>query len=124
MMKKSMMCVLQQRFGAMDRVLGALTHRGVMPDQLSASVDPNTGHLVFWFTFNMADEKAATKLLKSIQNQVFVLDASYVTLDVEGGYESTYDEHSDDAGETTGTVTPIFARSQHEKAPDVKAATI
>jgi acetolactate synthase small subunit len=68
-------CTLQNRLGALDRVLGALTHRGFVPEQLVSTLDPATGRIHLTVSFPCEEEKTVEKLIKFLNNQVTVLEA-------------------------------------------------
>lgn len=73
-MKNTMLCLVQDRLGALDRVLGALTHRGWIPESFSARRDEQSGFLQVTLSFECEEEKAVEKLLKFLNNQVYVLE--------------------------------------------------
>lgn len=79
-MKRTLCCILQNRLGALDRVLGALTYRGMVPEQMMSSMDSDTGFLQVLLTFECAEDHALDKLVKVLQKQVHVLEAQPVTL--------------------------------------------
>lgn len=71
-------CVLQNRLGGLDRVLGALTHRGLLPVNFHAMVQDEATLVVTAQLSLSADsqgEKSAEKLTKFLQKQVYVLTA-------------------------------------------------
>jgi len=81
----SVYCLVQNRLGALDRVLHAWTHRGIIPRQILSTKDERGGTLQIMVSFDIEDRKALTKLVKCLQKQVFVLD---VHAEEEGtGYE-------------------------------------
>ena len=67
-------CALQDRLGALDRLLGALTHRGIVPQQIVSSRSEDARVLEVSLTFHIDDDKALQKLVKSLQKQIYVLD--------------------------------------------------
>lgn len=67
-------CLTQNRLGALDRVLGAFTHRGILPQQMT-SVRRDDNLLEILLTFEKQDEKTIEKLVKFLQKQVYVLKA-------------------------------------------------
>jgi acetolactate synthase small subunit len=73
-MKNTLMCLVQDRLGALDRVLGALTHRGLVPEAFSASRDETSDCLQVTVRFECEEEKSVEKLLKFLNNQVYVLE--------------------------------------------------
>lgn len=89
-------CLTQNRLGAMDRVLGALTHRGIIPQRMaSALCEGNQLEIVL--TFQKQDEKNVEKLVKFLQKQVYVLKAHTVQPAAEA-------KNSADAS----NITPLF----------------
>ena len=89
-------CLMQNRLGAMDRVLGALTHRGIIPTQMASSIRPeNTLEMVV--RFESDDPKAVEKLVKFLQKQVYVLEARAME-------QETQSEAAADAS----NITPLF----------------
>lgn len=79
-MKSNLCCLLQNRLGALDRVLGALTYRGFVPDQFVSNLDARTGHLQVMVSFECENEKTLEKLMKALEKQVYVLEVQQVTL--------------------------------------------
>lgn len=68
-------CLVQNRLGALDRVLHAWTHRGIIPQQILSTKDERAGTLQIMVAFDIEDRKALEKLVKCLQKQVYVLDA-------------------------------------------------
>lgn len=68
---------VQDTVGALDRVLGALTHRGIVPRHLQVTHQPNgtlgQGELMVVCQFFFDDETAYTKLVKALEKQVTVI---------------------------------------------------
>ena len=75
-------CRLQNRLGALDRLLGALTHRGILTESISSQVDTETDSVLVTFVFTLepsstsSDDKEIAKLLKSLEKQIYVLQVS------------------------------------------------
>ena len=67
-------CLMQNRLGALDRVLAALTHRGLLPQRMVSTLRPDHG-LEILVSFHASDEKMVDKLLKFLQKQVYTLEA-------------------------------------------------
>jgi len=63
----------QNRPGAMNRVLDALSHRGILPHALMSALDPETGYLRLLISFKFDDTRAFEKLVKALQAQVMIL---------------------------------------------------
>ncbi|MDX2085617.1 MAG: hypothetical protein SFZ03_09540 [Candidatus Melainabacteria bacterium] len=72
-MKRTLCCTLQYRLGALDRVLGALTHRGYLPEQLVTRLSDGLDRMQLFLTFDCADDKAFEKLMKFMDKQIYVL---------------------------------------------------
>jgi acetolactate synthase small subunit len=68
-------CLVQNRLGALDRVLHAWTHRGIIPQQILSTRDERAGTLQIMVSCDIEDRKALDKLVKCLQKQVYVLDA-------------------------------------------------
>ncbi len=83
-------CRMQNRLGALDRVLGALTHRGIIPERMVSAVAENNT-LALMFTYARQDEKVTEKLLKFLQKQIYVLEAHTVQpeADAKGNGEAS-----------------------------------
>ncbi len=85
-------CLMQNRLGALDRVLNALTHRGILPQRMTSTLlseRPVTeGNedgqarpaLELVVSFHADDEKIVDKLVKFLQKQVYTLEVHYTTL--------------------------------------------
>lgn len=67
-------CTLQNRLGALDRLLGALTHRGFVPGEFTARLNADGVFLEVLFSFECEEEKTVEKLLKFLDNQVYVVE--------------------------------------------------
>jgi hypothetical protein len=67
-------CKMQNRLGAMDRVLAAFTHRGIIPGRFASSHDEQSRAVELVVTFDCADAKVLDKLVKFLQKQVYVLE--------------------------------------------------
>jgi acetolactate synthase small subunit len=63
----------QNRPGAMNRVLDALSHRGILPHALMSALDPETGYLRLLISFKFDDNRGFEKLVKALQAQVMIL---------------------------------------------------
>ncbi len=74
-MKFTLCCLLQNRLGALDRVLGALTYRGFVPDNFYSTFDQKAGCLQVVVTFECQEESTCQKLVKFLEKQVYVLEA-------------------------------------------------
>ena len=82
MKKQTLCCLLQNRLGALDRVLGALTLRGILPEQWVTQSDSN--ELQVRVTFACNDEHVMALLVKALQKQVYVLQVNVLdALDAE-----------------------------------------
>ena len=82
-------CLMQNRLGAMDRVLNALTHRGILPQRMSSTLRQEKGQdgktqegkaLELLISFQGLDEKLLDKLVKFLQKQVYTLEVRCTTL--------------------------------------------
>lgn len=71
-------CTLQARMGGLDRVLGAVTHRGWIPTQFQSVLCTKTDTLYVTMAFHSADFFSVQKLVKFLEKQVYVLSASLV----------------------------------------------
>ena len=75
--QRNLYCKLQNRLGALDRVVLALTHRGIVPEQLiTRRNDERTLEVAACFDCESDHEFA--KLVKFLQKQVYVLEANSV----------------------------------------------
>ena len=71
-------CILQAKIGGLDRVLGAVTHRGWVPTHFESVLCTKTDTLSVTVTFNSADFFSVQKLVKFLEKQVYVLSANLV----------------------------------------------
>ncbi|HEY9746970.1 MAG TPA: hypothetical protein V6C99_12220 [Oculatellaceae cyanobacterium] len=67
-------CRLQSRLGGLDRVLGALTHRGFLPERMETFRDKSNGTICVRVEFACDDAKTVEKLVKFLEKQVYVLE--------------------------------------------------
>lgn len=89
-------CLMQSRLGAMDRILGALTHRGIIPSRMVTAIRQDKT-LEMMISFDCSDFKAVDKLVKFLQKQVYVMDAHTLAEESE----------SNPASEPSN-ITPLF----------------
>jgi acetolactate synthase small subunit len=78
-MRTTLCCKLQNRIGALDRLLGALTARGFIPERFVSGLDPAGGTMQVVFTFSCPGDKTEAdktleKLIKALYKQVYVLE--------------------------------------------------
>jgi acetolactate synthase small subunit len=73
----TLICLAQNRLGALDRVLGILTARGYVSQRLSATI---TGpeRLQIMITLTVEDEKALEKLIKALYKQIYVIEIQMI----------------------------------------------
>lgn len=72
-MKQTIRCLVQNRLGALDRVLGALTYRGFIPECLVCAQDAELDCMEFIAVVECLEEKSMEKLVKFLEKQVYVL---------------------------------------------------
>jgi acetolactate synthase regulatory subunit len=82
-MKNTLCCLLQNRLGAMDRVLNALTHRGYLPERMVSTCVPGTDRIQLMVTFECDGEKALEKLVKFLHKQIYVIEIQWMLGDSE-----------------------------------------
>ncbi len=76
-MKTTLVCTMQNKLGALDRVLGMLTHWGFMMERFESRLEARTNSLRVSFTFECPEEKTLEKLIKAINKQVYVLGVEF-----------------------------------------------
>lgn len=82
-MQTTISCLIQNRLGSLDRVLGALTYRGIIPQAFQSTLDPVSGHIHITFTFDYDSDHGLEKLVKILNKQVTVLHAYVQNSDTE-----------------------------------------
>jgi acetolactate synthase small subunit len=87
---------MQSRLGAMDRILGALTHRGFLPKRMVSSLREDKT-LEMMISFDCDDFKAVEKLVKFLQKQVYVMDAHTLA-----------EENEINPASEASNITPLF----------------
>lgn len=87
-MKNTLCCLMQNRLGALDRLLGTLTHRGFLPESMMSTLDFKNNRIQVVFTFDCGDEKALEKLVKSLHKQVYVIEIRQMFTDEQWAAES------------------------------------
>jgi acetolactate synthase small subunit len=80
-MKTTLCCLIQNRLGAMDRVLGTLTYRGYIPEEMVSTMDTQSGCIQMMVTFECEEQSHIDKLVKMLNKQVTVLETRQMTLD-------------------------------------------
>ncbi len=103
-------CLTQNRLGAIDRVLGALTHRGIIPQRMVSTLSQEN-QVEMFFTFQQQDEKTVEKLVKFLQKQVYVIQAHTVVL-------SAPTKNSVEAS----NITPLFVSDIIDNQPQRRMA--
>jgi acetolactate synthase regulatory subunit len=73
-MSTTVYCKLQNRLGAIDRVLAAFTHRGILPTRMTTTMDEADRSMEIAISFDGSDPKTVEKLVKFLQKQVYVLE--------------------------------------------------
>jgi len=75
-------CLVQSRLGALDRVLGALTHRGMIPHRMETFLEGSKAPqeqgsaMRIRIEFACSDENAISKLVRFLAKQVYILEAN------------------------------------------------
>lgn len=83
-LERQFTCIIQAKHGALDKVLGTLTHRGFIPTYFSATlVDACLGSATpcqeVTIRYADPDDWGYQKLLKSLEKQVWVLSVQDVS---------------------------------------------
>jgi acetolactate synthase small subunit len=73
----TLVCLAQNRLGALDRVLGLLTARGYIAERLVASTT-NAERLQIMLTLTVENEKALEKLVKALYKQIYVIEIQMI----------------------------------------------
>ena len=73
-------CLVQNRLGALDRILGALTHRGILPRRMETFQDGINNTMCIRVEFACEDSKMLEKLVKFLEKQVYVLNTTASTI--------------------------------------------
>jgi acetolactate synthase small subunit len=71
MTTRTLIVQTQAKLGAMDRVLGALTHRGIIPETFNSELSGKM--LQISTTFSMDGDHDMKKLCKFLDRQVYIL---------------------------------------------------
>ncbi len=71
-MQRHLQIRTQAKLGALDRVLGALTHRGIIPQAFTCT-QVSDSVLLVETTFACADDHVMLKLCKFLDRQVYIL---------------------------------------------------
>jgi acetolactate synthase small subunit len=77
-MQRHLQIRTQAKLGAVDRVLGALTHRGIIPQAFTCT-QVSEQVLQIETTFHYADDHAMHKLCKFLDRQVYILSVEDVS---------------------------------------------
>ena len=105
-------CLVQNRHGALDRVLHAWTHRGIIPQQFLSTKDERANTLQIMVSFDIEDAKALEKLVKCLNKQVYVLDAHAESESVVYAAESVEDSRLSEAAKIAALFTPGYKSAQ------------
>ena len=74
--KRTLTCTLQNTLGALDRVLGLLTHRGLLPDSFESYFNRPANTIEVKADFDCEQDVEFLKLVKAIEKQITVLSVS------------------------------------------------
>jgi hypothetical protein len=99
--KTTLCCLVQYRLGAMDRLLGALTARGMVPERFVSAVDAAAQTMQVVFTIACPCEKSLEKLIKVLYKQVYVLDIQLLMA------EAVVNDLPGQAGQAAAPVTAV-----------------
>jgi acetolactate synthase regulatory subunit len=78
-MKQTLSCIVQNRLGALDRVLGAFTTRGIVPEKLQTEIADEGQTLQILISFKCdGGDKAFQTLVKYLYKQVTVLQVQWL----------------------------------------------
>jgi hypothetical protein len=77
-------CTVQNRLGALDRVIGALSLRGIIPHQLVVTQDTENDQIQVFISFTGVDAKGLEKLVKAFYKQVYVVSVNLVVDPAQG----------------------------------------
>lgn len=78
-MKTTVSCLLENRLGSLDRILGTLTYRGIVPENFMATINTQSGWMEVQFTFSCDDAHAVDKLIKVLNKQVTILGTRHTS---------------------------------------------
>ena len=76
-------CKLQNRLGAIDRVISAFTHRGILPMKIRSTMKEAENAIEISVTFSGCDSKTIEKLVKFLQKQVYILESGMFSHDAQ-----------------------------------------
>jgi acetolactate synthase small subunit len=76
-------CKVQNRLGAIDRVLSAFTHRGILPMKIRSTMKEAENAIEISVTFSGCDSKTIEKLVKFLQKQVYILESGMFSHDAQ-----------------------------------------
>ena len=71
-------CTAQNRLGALDRIVGALSLRGIIPQQLIVTQDAENDQIQVFMSFTGLDAKGLEKLVKAFYKQIYVVSVNLV----------------------------------------------
>jgi acetolactate synthase small subunit len=74
-MKRTIYCQLQNRLGALDKVISTLSLFGFLTEELIVSHDPKFDRQNLIMTFVCDDDAAMTRLIKAFERQIYVIEA-------------------------------------------------
>lgn len=99
-------CKLQNRLGAIDRVISAFTHRGILPMKIRSTMKEAENAIEISVTFSGCDSKTIEKLVKFLQKQVYILESGMFSHETQASTE--YSETSTvEEMPATSKVSPI-----------------
>jgi acetolactate synthase small subunit len=73
----TLICLVQNKLGAMDRVLGLLTARGYIADRFAATIT-SPDRMQIMLTLSVEHEKALEKLVKVLYKQIYVIEIQMI----------------------------------------------
>ncbi len=122
-MKRKLICTTQNRLGALDRILGTLTHWGFLTEKLESQVESDTGYLTVSVTLECNETSVLKKLMKAIQKQVYVLDVSSENLSNIYDFDSAEAEKASAALLNQAHAIPVLPLISNRRTSHVNSNT-
>ncbi len=82
-MKTVLFCRMQNRLGALDRLLGAFSFRGFMPEQFLSQCQEDGELMEVMISFECPEPKRLEKLMKMLLKQIYVIEVKELALDAK-----------------------------------------
>jgi acetolactate synthase regulatory subunit len=116
-LKRTVICTAQAKLGALDRILGAFTHRGFIPTAMTTELQAGGKRIRVAVSFTCDDSQTVEKLVRFLRKQVHCIEVEAFTCN-----EATKQENSASASAKKSTSNSITSKPGQRLIANVVSA--